>query len=73
MALKNKIIIGIDNEQIELSGQELELFLEQRKKDQEEANLIEKEIQDKKDARQNAINKLAQIAGLTDEEIAAII
>jgi hypothetical protein len=70
---KEKITIQIDNEVIELKGAELDAFLEQRKKDQEAQSLIEAEQTKKKEARENAIKKLAEIAGLTDEEINAII
>ena len=70
---KEKITIQIDNEIIELKGAELDAFLEQRAKDQAEASLIEAEQTKKKEARENAIKKLAEIAGLTDEEINAII
>lgn len=76
MATKIKqepIFIGIDNEVIELKGAELEAYLEQRAKDQEQTSLIEAEQTKKKEARENAIKKLAEIAGLTDEEINAII
>lgn len=67
------ILIGINDEIIELTGADKEAFLEQRAKDQKEAELFEAEYKAKQEARQNAIKKLAEIAGLTDEEIAAII
>jgi hypothetical protein len=70
---KEKIIIQIGDETIELKSAELDAFLEQRAKDQAEASLIEAEQTKKKEARENAIKKLAEIAGLTDEEINAII
>jgi len=70
---KEKIIIGIDAQQIELKGAELDAFLEQRAKDQAEASSFEAEQTAKREARENAIKKLAEIAGLTDEEINAII
>jgi hypothetical protein len=70
---KEKIIIGIDNEIIELKGEQLEAFLADKKQLQEQASLIEAEQTKKKEARENAIKKLAEIAGLTDEEINAII
>ena len=70
---KEKIVIGIDNEIIELKGAELDAFIEQRKTDEQTISLIEAEQTKKKEARENAIKKLAEIAGLTDEEINAII
>lgn len=70
---KEKVTIQIDNEVIELKGAELDAFLEQRAKDQVEASSLEAEQKAKKEARENAIKKLAEIAGLTDEEINAII
>ena len=70
---KEKITIQIGDETIELKGAELDAFLEQRAKDQAEASLFEAEQTKKKEARENAIKKLAEIAGLTDEEINAII
>ena len=70
---KEKIIVGIDDQVIELKGAELDAFLEQRKADQETQSLIEAEQTKKKEARENAIKKLAEIAGLTDEEINSIL
>lgn len=66
---KTKITINLNGEEIELKGAELDAFLEQRIKDQAEANalLIEKEAQ--KQLKISAYRKL----GLTDEEINAII
>jgi hypothetical protein len=84
MATTNKeeepIFIGIGNERIQLTGFELEEFLEQRKIMQEERNarleaqrLLQAEYQAKKESRESAIKKLAKIAGLTEQEIEAII
>ncbi len=73
MATTNKIIIGIDDQIIELKGAEKEAFLEQQAKDQAEALLLETEQLAKQAARSSAITKLAEIAGLTEEEINAII
>ena len=73
MATTNKIIIGDGDQVIELTGTNKEAFLEQRAKDQAEAQLLEAEYKAKQDSRENAIKKLAEIAGLTEEEIEAII
>ena len=75
-----KIFIQVDNERIELTGAEKEAFLEQRAKDiaeetakQDAQALLEAEYEAKRTARANAINKLAEIAGLTEEEINSIL
>ena len=68
-----KIYIQIDDNKIELTGVDKETFLEQRAKDQAEQALLEAEYEAKRTARANAINKLAEIAGLTEEEINSIL
>jgi hypothetical protein len=68
-----KIIIGIDNETIELKGADKEAFIAQREADQAEALLLEAEYKAKQDARDSAIKKLGEIAGLTKEELDAIL
>jgi hypothetical protein len=73
MATTSKIIIGIDDQVIELTGVDKEAFLEQRAKDQAELAILEAEQLAKQTARANAIQKLAEIAGLTEEEINSIL
>ena len=68
-----KILIGIDNEVIELTGADKEAFIAQRKADNVAFQLIETEYKAKQDARESAIKKLADIAGLTKEELASIL
>jgi hypothetical protein len=68
-----KIIIGIDDQIIELKGADKEAFLEQRAKDQAESAILEAEYKAKQDARDSAIKKLGEIAGLTKEELDAIL
>jgi hypothetical protein len=68
-----KIIIGIDDQVIELTGADKEAFLEQRAKDQAESAILEAEYKAKQEARASAIKKLAEIAGLTEEELASIL
>jgi hypothetical protein len=70
---KEKIVVQIDDELVELKGAELEAFVADRNERIKENRLIEAEQTKKKEARENAIKKLAEIAGLTDEEINAII
>jgi len=73
-------MVGIDDQVIELTGDDKKAFLEQRAKDQaeldaraQEALLLEAEYKAKQDARDSAIKKLGEIAGLTKEELDAIL
>ena len=66
-------MVGIDDQVIELKGADKETFLQQQAKDQAEALLLETEYKAKQDARESAIKKLADIAGLTKEELASIL
>ena len=68
-----KIFIGIDNDKIELTGQAKEAFIADREATLEAQRLLEAEYEAKRTARANAINKLAEIAGLTEEEINSIL
>lgn len=68
-----KIIIGIDHKTIELKGADKEAFIAQREADKAEALLFEKESQTKQNARDLAIKKLAEVAGLTEAELNAIL
>ena len=69
----SKIFIGIDDQVIELTGADKEAFLKQRAKDQEQQALLEAEQLAKQEARESAMKKLAEIAGLTKDEIQAIL
>jgi len=66
---KEKIIVQIGDEVIELTGADKEAFLEQRAKDQAEADAIKAETDARQAARLSALEKLA----LTEEEINAIL
>jgi hypothetical protein len=68
-----KIVIGIDDQVIELKGAEKEAFLADREATKAEAALLEAEYKAKQDARDSAIKKLGEIAGLTKEELDAIL
>ena len=68
-----KIMVGIDDQIIELKGAEKETFLADREASNEARLLLETEYKAKQDARASAINKLAEIAGLTEEELASIL
>jgi hypothetical protein len=77
MATTNKkeepIYIGIDNQIIELTGADKEAFISQREADLVAFRLVETARLEKETARASAITKLAEIAGLTEEEIKSII
>jgi hypothetical protein len=68
-----KIFVGIDNKRIELTGTDKEAFIADQEARQEAQRLLEAEYQAKRDARESAIKKLAEIAGLTEEELASIL
>ena len=68
MASTNKIFIGIDNQKIELTGEDKEAFLEQRAKDLAEQEVLQKAQEKQKAVKISAYAKL----GLTEEEINAI-
>ena len=68
-----KIFIQIDNEKIELTGADKEAFIADREASLEAKRLLEAQYQAKQTARANAITKLAEIAGLTEEEINSIL
>ena len=73
MTKSETIFIQDGEEVIELTGADKEAFLEQRAKDQAESAILEAEYQAKRDARESAITKLGEIAGLTKEELASIL
>ena len=73
MGTTSKIFIGNDDQVVELTGANKEAFLEQRAKDQAEQALLETEYKAKQEARDSAIKKLGEIAGLTKEELNAIL
>ena len=68
-----KIFIGEDDQVIELTGADKEAFIAQREIDNAARALLEAEYKAKQDARESAIKKLADIAGLTKEELASIL
>ena len=73
MATTNKIFIQDGNQVIELTGADKEAFLADREASLEAKRLLEAEYKAKQDARESAIKKLADIAGLTKEELASIL
>ena len=68
-----QIFIGIGDKVIELTGADKEAFLADQKARQEEALLLETEYKAKQKAREDAIKKLAEVAGLTEAELNAIL
>jgi hypothetical protein len=70
---EEQIFVGIDNQVIELTGADKETFIAQQTADQEAHALLEAEYKAKRDARDSAIKKLGEIAGLTKEELDAIL
>jgi hypothetical protein len=68
-----KIMIGIDDKVVELKGADKEAFIAQREADNAERALLEAEYKAKQEARESAIKKLAEIAGLTKDELASIL
>jgi hypothetical protein len=73
MATTNKIKIQIGDEVTELTGAEKEAFVADRAQMESEALLLEAKEAERKEARESAIKKLAEIAGLTKEELASIL
>jgi hypothetical protein len=71
---KNETIkIGIGNEVFELTGADKDAFIADREATAEAQRLLEAEYKAKQDARESAITKLGEIAGLTKEELDAIL
>jgi hypothetical protein len=73
MATTSKIFIGIDDQVIELTGVDKEAFIVDRDLRIQAERLLKAEYKAKQDSRESAIKKLAEIAGLTKQEIEAII
>ena len=66
-------MIGIDNQVIELTGADKEAFLADRKATADAQLLLEAEYKAKQEARESVIKKLAESAGLTEEEVKGLI
>jgi hypothetical protein len=62
-----------DGNRIELTGSDKEAFIADRNARAQEAALLEAEYKAKQEARESAIKKLAEIAGLTKDELASIL
>jgi hypothetical protein len=68
-----KMFIQIGNEKFELTGADKEAFIADRQEIDARISLREAEYKAKQDARASAITKLGEIAGLTKEELDAIL
>ncbi len=68
-----KIVIGIDNETIELKGADKDAFIADREERVVRIGLREAEYKAKQDLRESAIRQLAQTANLTEEQITLLI
>lgn len=68
-----KITIQIGDEIQELKGAEKEAFIFDKKTIQEIQALLKTEFKAKQEARDSAIKKLAEVAGLTEAELNAIL
>jgi len=73
MAKSETIKIQDGDTVIELTGADKEAFIAQRETDNVQFQLVEAEYKAKQEARENAIKKLAEVAGLTKEELASIL
>jgi outer membrane protein TolC len=67
------IIIQDGETVIELTGAAKEAFIADREEANARIKLVEAEYKAKQEARESAIKKLAEIAGLTKDELNAIL
>ena len=68
-----KIKIQVGQEVIELTGADKEAFLADREATAQANAILETEYKAKQKAREDAIKKLAEVAGLTEAELNAIL
>ena len=68
-----QIFIGMNDQVIELTGTDKEAFLKQRAKDLAEEQLRETEYKAKQETKNLTIKKLAEVAGLTEEELKVVL
>jgi predicted nucleic-acid-binding protein len=73
MAKTETIKIQDGDQVIELTGTDKETFIAEREASLEAKRLLEAEYKAKQDSRESAIKKLAEIAGLTKDELNAIL
>jgi hypothetical protein len=73
MATTNKIMIGIDDQVVELTGADKEAFLADREESNARILTLEAEYEAKKQLRIDAITKLGAASGLSEAEINSIL
>ena len=73
MATTNKIMVGIDDQVVELTGADKEAFIADRDATLEAQRLLEAEQAEKKQLRESAIRQLAQTANLSEEQIETLL
>jgi hypothetical protein len=73
MATTTKIFVQEGDQVIELTGADKEAFIADREERAVQFSLFEAEYKAKQEARESAIKKLGEIAGLTKEELSAIL
>jgi ABC-type hemin transport system substrate-binding protein len=73
MAKSETILVQDGNTVIELTGKAKEDFIADREESNVRFLTLEAEYKAKQDARDSAIKKLGEIAGLTKEELDAIL
>ena len=66
-------MVGIDDQVVELTGQAKADFIADREESNARILTLEAEYKAKQDSRESALRKLAEIAGLTEEELASIL
>ena len=70
---EDQIFVQEGDQVIELTGSDKEAFLADREATAQAQALLEAEVKAKQKAREDAIKKLAESAGLTEEELNAIL
>jgi hypothetical protein len=63
----------VDDSALNLTGADKDAFIADREATAQASALLETEQRAKQEARASAITKLAEIAGLTEEELASIL
>ena len=71
--MTTKLFLTEDGVKREMTAQEKQEFIADQEARQTESLLLEAEYKAKQEARENAIKKLAEVAGLTKEELASIL
>lgn len=70
---EEQIFIQVGEEVIELTGTDKQAFIADREATAQAQALLETEYKAKQKAREDAIKKLAEVAGLTEAELNAIL